>query len=296
MSVFHAAAQALVRHENASLERALDENLANLQPERTLPKDDWIRAVVNGADEHSPRWRHLLVIAGLLLGFGPTEDEYLSNNMRNTLENALVTAANFALEETLDDDELGLATITLVLNHCFPSLSDGTRSGLEYDMLLPVLMRSTLHSAHGLRSGYFLGALDRDVQPSPNAKLNWSEQSTSYQDIRTMLSSPLVSSLGPLSRLIGHSLEQVQDTRLVTAALDDLENFSKTLLTQWRQNKLAGIESVDQSEHLDESTLGTTLPVLWKLLQPVMFANVIVMRSILGRILGDRSLANDRGE
>uniref|UniRef100_A0A2D3UM73 Related to peroxisomal membrane protein Pex17 n=1 Tax=Ramularia collo-cygni TaxID=112498 RepID=A0A2D3UM73_9PEZI len=262
-------------------------------PERTLPKDDWIRAVVSGADEHSPRWRHLLVIAGLLLGFGPAEDEYLSSSMRSTLENALVNATNLALQETLDDDELGLSTIALVVNHCFSSLSDHARSSLDYNTLLPVLMRSTFHSAHGLRSAYFLGALDRDVQAAPNAKLNWSEQSGSFQEIKEMLSSPLVSSLGPLSRLIGHSLEQVQDSRLVTAALDDLEIFTKTLLTQWRLNKLAGIEQVEQGEHLDEATLNTTLPALWKLLQPVMFASVIIMRSILGRILGDGALACD---
>lgn len=296
LSVFHSAAQALIRHENALSNKSPDEDFTNLQLERTLSKDDWIRAAVSGADEHSPRWRHLLVIAGLLLGFGSAEDEYLSSNMRGTLENALITASNLALEETLDDDELGLATITLVLNHCFSGLSDHSRSGLDYNMLLPVLMRSTLHSIHGLRSAYFLGALDRDVQPAPSGKLNWSEQSPSYQDIKSMLSGPLVASLGPLSRLIGHSLEQAQDPRLVTAALDDLETFAKTLLTQWRQNKLAGIESVEQNEHIHEVTLSTTLPMLWKLLQPVVFASVIIMRSALGRLLGDRNLAQDGGE
>lgn len=296
LSVFHSAAQALIRHENALLKKSPDEDFTKLQLERTLPKEDWIRAAVSGADEHSPRWRHVLVIAGLLLGFGPAEDEYLSNSMRRTLENALVNATNLALEETLDDDELGLATITLVLNHCFPSLSDHTRSGLKYDMLLPVLMRSTLHSVHGLRSAYFLGALDRDVRPGSDGKLNWSEKSPSYEDVRRMLAGPLVASLGPLARLIGHSLEQVQDPRLVTVALNDLEMFSKTLLTQWRQNKLACVEQVEQGERVDEMTLTTTLPALWKLLQPVMFASVIILRSVLGRLLGDRALAHDSGE
>ncbi|CAK4000509.1 Hypothetical predicted protein [Lecanosticta acicola] len=293
LSVFHSAAQALVKHDDALRDKAPDEDFAKLQLERTLPRDDWIKAIISGADEHSPRWRHLLAIAGLLLGFGPAEDERLSRSMRSTIESALVTAANLALEETIDDDDLGLATITLVLNHCFPHLSDHERSKLDYDLLLPVLMRSTLHSREGLQSAYFLGTLDRDIQPLAAGRLQWSERSPSYQQIQQMLQSPLVSSLGPLSRLIGHAIEQVKESRLVTAALDDLELFARTLQLQWRQNKLSEVEHSEQQERLDESTFKITAPLLWKLLQPVLFAGVIIMRSALGRLLGDSSLASD---
>ncbi|EGP89205.1 uncharacterized protein MYCGRDRAFT_39123 [Zymoseptoria tritici IPO323] len=295
LSVFHSAAQALLKHELALLSNSPDEEYpGKLQPERTLPKDDWIRAAVSGADEHSPRWRHLLAIGGMLLGFGPAEDEGLNRSMRATLEGALITAANLALEETLDDDELGLATITLVLNHCFPVLSDRERARLEYDSLLPVLMRSTLHSMYGLRSGYFLGALDRDVKLESDRRLKWSERSASYGQIKEMLGSPLVTSLGPLSRLIGHTVEQVRESWLVTSAVDDLEKFAQTLLLQWRQNKLSGIEQSEQKTQLDETTFRKTLPDLWKLLQPIMFASVIILRSAIGRVLGDAYLASDK--
>ncbi|KAI7530154.1 hypothetical protein KC331_g14818, partial [Hortaea werneckii] len=87
LSVFHSAAQALIRHEVALKEKSpSDPDFQQLQLERTLPKDDWIRAAVAGADEHSPRWRHLLILGGLLLGFGAAEDEHLSHPMRSTLE------------------------------------------------------------------------------------------------------------------------------------------------------------------------------------------------------------------
>lgn len=293
LSVFHSAAQALVKHDDALREKSPDEDFAKLQLERTLPRDDWIKAVISGADEHSPRWRHLLVISGLLLGFGPAEDERLSRSMRATIESALVTAANLALEETIDDDELGLATITLVLNHCFPHLSDHERSQLDFDLLLPVLMRSTLHSREGLQSGYFLGALDRDVQALAAGRLAWSEKSLSYQQIQQMLQSPLIGSLGPLARLIGHAVEQVRDPWLFTASLDDLELFARTLQMQWRQNKLSNVEHSEQQERLDEPTFKITIPLLWKLLQPVLFTGVIIMRSALGRLLGDGNLASD---
>ena len=296
LSVFHSAAQALLRHERALQEKSADEDFEQLQLERTLPKDDWIKAVINGADDRSPRWRHLLLLGGLLLGFGPVEQENLSRSMRSTVESALVTAANLSLEETLDEDELGLYSIVLVLNHCFPSLSDHERAQLNYDALLPILMRSTLHSAEGLRSAYFLGAIDLDVQPISNNQFQWTQRSGSFQQVQAMLSSPLLSSLGPLSRLIGHAVEQVQQPWLVTTVIDDCEIFAKALLVQWRQNKLSEIDSSEESMFLDRETMENTTPQLWKLLRSTLFAVVIVLRSAIGRMLGDGALANDEGE
>ncbi|KAK3099082.1 hypothetical protein LTR53_019113, partial [Teratosphaeriaceae sp. CCFEE 6253] len=127
LSAFHSAAQALIRHENAVHEKHADQGFAQLQLERTLPKDDWIRAVVSGADEHSPRWRHLLVLGGLLLGFGGVDEGNLSRSMRATLESGFVTAVNVSLEDTSADDELGHQAVTVCLNHCFPHLPDHDR-------------------------------------------------------------------------------------------------------------------------------------------------------------------------
>ncbi|KAK5128060.1 hypothetical protein LTR85_005177 [Meristemomyces frigidus] len=293
LSVFHSAAQALVRHENALAEQSPDQDFERLQLERTLPKDDWIRAVVSGADEHSPRWRHLLVLGGLLLGFGPAEGENLSRSMRSTLESGLVAAANASLEEMSEDDELGQQAVTIVLNHCFPAMSDHERTRLEYDRLLPVLMRSMLHSSEGLRSAYFLGTIDPDVRAVSESLFQWSGQSTSHMRIQDMLSSPLLSSLGPLARLVGHTVEEVSDARLVMAALDDLEGFTRTLHLQWRQTKLSEIDSSEESTYLDAESLNKTTPALWKLLRLTLFALVIVMRSVVGRMLGDGALASD---
>lgn len=296
LSVFHSAAKALIKHERALQDKSADEDFSQVQFERTLPKDDWIKAVINGADDHSPRWRHLVVLGGLLLGFGPAEDETLSRSMRSTIEEALVTAANLALEEICDSDELGHHCITLVLNHCFPSLADYERSQLKYDALLPILMRTTLHSTEGLRSGYFLGAVDLDVKPISNTLFRWPESSTSFRNIEGLLSSPLGSSLGPLSRLIGHTIEHVHDSWLVSAVIENLEAFAKTLHMQWRQNKLSEVDSSEEKEFLDKETVEKTIPQLWKLLRSTLFAVVIMLRSAVGRILGDGDLSNDEGE
>ena len=296
LSVFHSASQALIRHERALHDKSANEDFTQVQLERTLPKDDWIKAIINGADDHAPRWRHLIILGGLLLGFGPAEDENLSRSMRSTLESAFITATNLALDEIEEGDELGQHCITVVLNHCFPLLADHERSQLDYDGLLPVLMRTMLHSAEGLRSAYFLGSVDLDVKPISNREFSWSERSASYQQIQGMLSSPLLSSLGPLSRLIGHSIEQVQRTWLVSAVIEDLEGFAKTLLLQWRHNKLSEIDSSEESLYLDIETLERTAPQLWKLLRSTVFAVVIVMRSAIGRLLGDRPLSSDEGK
>jgi hypothetical protein len=167
MSVFHSAAQALVRHELASHDKSPDRDFSKLQLERTLPKDDWIRAVAKGADEHSPRWRHLLALGGLLVGFGPAENESLSRGMRSTLEQGFVQAINLALEDVVEEYHFSQQSIALVLNYCFPLLSDVERSQIDFDQLLPVLMRSTFRNMDGLGSTYFLGAIDVDVEVTP---------------------------------------------------------------------------------------------------------------------------------
>lgn len=297
LSVFHSAAQSLIRHEAALKEKSpSDPDFKQLQLERTLPKDDWIRAAVAGADEHCPRWRHLLIIGGLLLGFGAAEDEHLSQPMRSTLESGLVAASNASLEEMAEGDVLGQETIALVLNHCFPVMSDYERSRLDYDRLLPVLMRSILHLPEGLRSAYFLGALDIDVQQVSKSQFQWSERTKSFQLIQTMLASPLISSLGPLARLIGHTVEQVRDPQLVLAAVDDIEGFVRTLYLQWRQLKLSEIDASEEAMYLDNETLYKTTPALWKLLRSTMFALIIILRSVVGRTLGDRMLSSSRSK
>lgn len=292
MSVFHSAAQALVRHELASQDKSPDRDFSQLQLERTLPKDDWVRAVAKGADEHSPRWRHLLALGGLLLGFGPAEDDALSRSMRTTLEEGLVNAINLAVEDVAEDDQFGQQTITLALNYCFPLLSDVERSQIDYDQLLPVLMRSTFRNMEGLGSAYFLGAMNLDIITTPDQQLRWPDNAPSFQEIQRTLASPLISSLGSLARLIGHTLEQVRAPWLVSSAVEDLEDFTKTLHLLWRQNKLSAVDASEEQQRLDPSTLHTT-DFLWRLLRSTMYAAVIVLRSAVGRLLADAGLADD---
>lgn len=295
LSVFHSAAQAIIKQEKALNENSTSKTDGKLQAERTMPKYRWIKSAISGADEHSPRWRHLLVIGGLLLGFGPAEEENISRTMRKMLEGALVTAVNLSLRKTPQEDELGQETITLVLNHCFPALSDEERENLNYHFLLPVLMHTTFHASEGLRSGAFLSTLDQDVRPISEAQLQWSERSRSFEQVKAIQSSPLVASLGPLARLIAHAIENVEESWRVTDTIVDLEVFVKTLHSHWHVGKLSGVDPTETYTYLDRQTNTVTLPTLFNLLRSVLFASIIILRSATGRVLSDSALARPKG-
>jgi hypothetical protein len=239
------------------------------------------------------------VLGGLLIGIGSLEergmDLYWCAGMRKRVEGALVKAVNLALvevRERREADGLGGHTIALVLNHAFQCLSSAERELVDYDLLLPVLIGTAYFSTEGFQSAYFLGGLDLDVRMH-GKKLDWSARSTSFRQVEAIMSRPLVSSMGPLSRLIAHSVEHARDPLLIQTMMDDLASFSRALTTQWRQIRLSQIDPAEESAHFDEETLHKTLPLLWKLLKAALFATTIILRGVFTRMIGDSALAAD---
>jgi hypothetical protein len=139
MGVFHSAILALLRREE---EDAIDsQSQWYPTPAQGIPKDAWIRAVLKGADEKSPAWKHVMVISGLLLGVGQREDERLSPSIRDILEQALVSSVNLALQEIRSgEEELAAHCVTLALNHTFGTISDFERSLIDYDVSAIVMI------------------------------------------------------------------------------------------------------------------------------------------------------------
>ncbi|KAF2456522.1 hypothetical protein BDY21DRAFT_322876 [Lineolata rhizophorae] len=268
--------------------------------------EEWVRAVVRGAEtDRAERWKHVLVLGGLLVGFesGVREEGELEEleeegigllgaGLRSRLGEALVRAGNLALREG-GGAELGGMTVALVLNHAFPYLEDGEREAVEYDLLLPVLINATFFSSEGLQSAYFLGSMDLDVKQVPGKKFNWPKSSQSFNHVQRILSQPLMASLGPLSRLMAHAVENVRDSWLIQAATEDIAAFARSMLTQWRQNKLSEIDVSEEAVFLHGEALKETVPVLWRLLRSTMFAIVIILRAVVGRLIGDGTLAAD---
>lgn len=287
LSVFNTAAIAVLQNdttEEAQIPHGAGRN-------RRIEREAWVKAIAEGADDKSPRWRHMLLLGGILLGFEGQSRQGLPWHIRTKLESALTTAAQLALEEL--DAEAGIDgyCITMVLNYTFELLSDTQRSRLDYDRLLPIMVRSVYHSPEGLEGGYFLGAIDKDVVEAPGKKFRWSSNSGTFGYLTAVAGRPLVGALGPLSRLVAHAVENVRDPKLVAQSVDYMADFVRTLMVQWRQNKLSEVDVAEEAEFLDAESLKTTIPALWTLLRNCMYSVVIVLRAVLGRTINDPALA-----
>jgi len=254
---------------------------------------------VSGADERSQRWKHAIALGGLLIAMGSLEDQgmdlYWASAMRKRIEGALVRAVNMALveiRERSEADGLGGQTIVLVLNHTFGCLSAFEKKQLDYDLLLPVLIGTAFFSNEGFQSAYFLGGLDLDITTN-NTKLGWDARSSSFRQVQVIMGRPLVTSMGPLSRIISHAVENVRDPWVIQTMMDDLASFARALTTQWRQIKLSDIDPAEEAVCLEEEAFNKTVPLLWNLLKAALFATTIVLRGVFSRTLGDKILAGD---
>ncbi len=231
------------------------------------------------------------MIGGLLLAYSSRSIDPLPTSLQQKLEGALVHASNLALGSTDGSD--ALATVVFVLTHTFNVLSETNRSLLNCDLLLPVLSDIALFSKEGLDHGYWLGIIDQDVRQGQNQKFNWSARSLSARRVQEIKSRPLVTSLGMTARLLAHSIEQTSDRQTILNFVNRLADFAKNLSTAWRQNKLSEVHVLEESQFLDQETISNTLPPLLQLLRDTMFATIITLRAVFGRLLCDQLLATD---
>ncbi len=290
LSIFNSASLHLLQQEETP-------TFQESRPSSTrLAKEEWVIAVIKGADDRSPRWKHLLALGGLLLGLKGEYRQGLSTSLRMVLENAIVTAVNLALQEVELGDDLAANSIAVVLGYVYDLLSHGHKTEINYDLLLPKLVQGPYFSKEGLHSGYLFSTMDADVVQTNGSKFDWSTKSSTYVQLQRVVSGPLVSSLGSLSRLTAVSVEKVQNVALLAAMVDDLSAFTRSLCIQWRQNKLSEIDITEEATFLSDETLKISLPLLWRVLKSSMFAIVTILRSLLGRVIGDDRMPLDRGK
>jgi hypothetical protein len=293
IAIFNTAA--ITVHQNELDGHSSQKTYDAYQPRKGggIGSDDWARAVVKGADDRSPRWQHLLVIAGVLLGMESRDRHGLSAGLKITLERAMVTAANLSLENPTRDGILAADCIVLSLNHAFPLLSDGVRAGIDYDKLVVIMIR-TMTATEGYQDGLFLQDIDADVRQVSADKFEWSPKSISFLDLQRRASSPLVSSMGPLSRLIAHAVENMRNPLLTVEIREHLLSFTGRLLEGWKRNKLSGLDPSEDAIYLTPDTLQHTVPILWQVLKTAMFATVVILRGLMARTLVDPALSTRR--
>jgi hypothetical protein len=289
ISIFNTAAFTIHKHELEGHQKPYDA----YQPRAGggISCDDWTRAVVKGLDDRTPRWQHLLVIGGVLFGMEGQDRQALSRGLRTTIENAIVTAANLALENPASGGILEAESVVLALNHTFPLLSDSVRRELNYDALV-MIMVTAMTSTEGYQDGYFLEAIDFDVRPASGNKFDWSAKSASFLQLQKLATKPLISSMGPLSRLIAHAIENMSGSWRLGEVREHLLKFTGKLLERWQRNKLSEIDPSEEDTFLTSETLRVTFPVLWQVLKTVMFSTVVILRAVIGRTLIDPILAS----
>ncbi|GKT88196.1 LOW QUALITY PROTEIN: peroxin 8 [Colletotrichum tofieldiae] len=249
--------------------------------------DTWVRAVVKGADDRSNRWQHLLVLTGILMGMEGNDRQSLSRGLRNTLEEAVVTAANLALER--QDGSFASASIVLALNYVFPFLSDFHQSAINCNALLPIAVLA-ITGEDGFQDGRFLEDIRKDVR---------------QHDRRVVPEFPVLSAVavdreqttdgryGPLSRLAAFAVTNATDSAIILEVQDSLLEFSQKLFQQWQRNPLSTVDAADETARLEPNTLEATWPILWGTLKKTMYATVAVLQAVIGRSLLDPRMRND---
>lgn len=254
-----------------------------------LSSDTWVKAVAKGADDRSNRWQHLLVLTGILMGMEGNDKQSLSRGLRNTLEAAVVTAANLALER--QDGSFASASIVLALNYVFPYLSDFHQSTINSNALLPIAVLA-ITGEDGFQDGRFLDDIRKDVGQHGQT-VEWPSNSPSFQLLQTVESKPLMGGMGPLSKLAAFAVTNATDSAAVLSAQDSLLEFSHKLLQQWQRNPLSTVDAADETARLEYNTLEGTWPILWGTLKKTMYATVSVLQAVVGRTLLDPRMRND---
>lgn len=286
MSVYNTAATRIHNYEVAWREGGDDREGGGLGCE------EWARAVAKGADDRSRRWQHLLVLTGVLMGMEGDERRSLSRSLRNTLEGAVVTAANLALETQLADGPVAGASIVMALNFAFPLISDYHRSLINCNALLPLAVWA-ITAEEGFCQGQFLADIGAEVAESPSHQLAWSPMTPSFRQLQELDKRPIMANMGPLAKLTGYVVQQVTDTRVVLQAQDALLDFTCKVLGAWQRNRLSEVDPAIEGAALTPETLSSTWPALWALLRKLMFGVVAMLQSIVSRSLLDPYMLND---
>ncbi|ETS79960.1 hypothetical protein PFICI_07489 [Pestalotiopsis fici W106-1] len=286
ISIFNTAAKHVIQNSenNAKLVWGQKPVGSELRPE------DWARAVANGADERSARWKHVLVLTGILLGMESNDKRTLSSGLKSTLEQAVVTAANMALGDAVQTQELGNSAIVLALTYSFPVSSPWNKSSLNCDLLLPATLR-VMMGTEGFQGGDFLRTISAGNFAGHEAFYRASPDS--FAAVQQVSSQPLVQNMGPLSRVAAFAVENASDSKAVLQAQDHLLALSIDLLEQWRRCPFSAIDVSVESAVLAPELQQGPWNLLWQVLKKLMYAVVATAQPIIGRCLLDPHLRND---
>lgn len=283
ISLFNTAALTINKQE-------LQEKKLKHTPRVGIRCDDWARAVVKGLDDKSARWQHALVLAGLLLGMKGWDKRGLTNGLRESLANAMVMAVNKSLQQPSSSGVVAASSLALIMNYTFSIISDDIRRNYDYENLLPVMIRA-MTSTEGFQDGTFLAAINSDLKITIDKKLDWPLESSSFKKIQELKKKPLMVSMGSLSQLIAHAIENIKSPFKVIQVREHLHIFTSGLLDRWKKIEFSAFGHLDEANMLTPETAQITLPLLWQIFKTIMFTTIVIMRAVIERTLIDPVLS-----
>ncbi|KAI1502676.1 hypothetical protein F5X99DRAFT_149057 [Biscogniauxia marginata] len=252
--------------------------------------DEWARAIAKGLDERSNRWQHVLVLTGVLMGMEGEQRRSLSWTLRSTVEHAVATASNLALQDPIRAGPLGKGAVVLALTYAFPLLSESSKQTLNYNLLLPAITEA-MFGDEGFQYGDFILTITGDVAPERN--ITWRPNAPSVTRLQTLESRPLSQNMGPLSRLAGFAIQHATESDIVLQAQDELLAFTTGLLDKWEHCPLSSIDLSVEARILSSEIRQGPWPMLWQLFKKIMYTVVATLQPLVGRSLLDLNLRND---
>jgi len=258
-----------------------------------LSCDEWAKAVAKGCDDYSTRWQHLLVLTGVLQGMEQREGpRNLSRGVRNTLEQAVVTATNLALDRPMRDGPVAAASIAVATSLVLPHLSNSHRNSINSNALLPIMMQ-TITGPEGFNGGEFIAAAGAEVETQPGPRIQWHSSSPSFQRLIELESRHLIRGMGSCVKVAAHTIHQASDTAVILRAQDELLAFTQRILEAWQSTILSATEPAEEQLRLGEETLRETWPALWEMLKRVMYTSIALLQAVMSRCILDCRLGSD---
>jgi hypothetical protein len=181
--------------------------------------------------------------------------------------------------------------LSLVLSHAMNSLSSKAKAQINYDALLPAIIKCIYFSKEGFQSGYFLPTIDHDIVVTDD-KLAWPSKSNSFLELQERSARPLFVSMSKLAQLAGAAIQNTNDIAAVMALLESIRRFSDTMASQWKTNRLSAIPQSEEATQIDEESLKATVPVVWQILKTVLFTTALILQELTARVIQSHQFCN----
>ncbi|KAF3915280.1 hypothetical protein AA313_de0201103 [Arthrobotrys entomopaga] len=236
---------------------------------RAISLNDWIEAVINGADSRVPRWKHALASGGILAAFD-ANDARLPFTTRSNLEAHLLEVVNLHFEFLTSGIET--QSCVLAISNTYRILSEDAKYMINYAALTGAVLPAMFLSSEGYQTGDFLRQIDRGI---PSAKRP--SKVTAPFSLKDFLARPFVRNMGGLAKLAATSMDSSANAETINGALSVLATYSRSLVSIWCETQLS---TLPDNAIISQDPVQTNTAQLWQLLKASLFSTVVVLEKV----------------